>query len=458
MLVVAAIAGVITFSPTKSTGMSTAAPVVNVDLTRAELELATINKNFDSIFLSIKKLDILGEATQEELNTLKKISEQLAKQNSRPTQTTKGWSSFEKNDKQKSIARARAQLELANIKQDFEAMFIAIRGLESLGVATSGELAKLDKVVKAIKLSTSLEQAKADHDHEAVVQNAGKILDIFPTHADTRRALKESGLIFFYLSQGIGEIQKLPSYAEKYKVAEDDSYKDTLISMKLHNDDASRSINLAQDYFEKAAKLDPYFVDSLEIRGNIQSLKTIRGNSIAKFLCGEYDDIYEIMETRGVTSVNLFRRAIVDFDREPFDGDNSAWSLVKDGNMNASKVTSEYTMILLAMVNATKDYKTTDNEELLALTERLIKDLPNLSRELLNTKGDSLKGWQTSFRAAQKRWSNSNFDYKAAMGNVSTDEDNMINAIKAWNSLNLFKSPGKTKPILEKHKEVIRDL
>ena len=458
VLVVAAIAGVITFSPARSTGMSTAAPVVNVDLTRAELELATINKNLDSIFLSIKKLDILGEATQEELATLKEISNKLEVQNSQPTQTTDGWSSFEKNIKQKSIAQARAELELANIKQDFEAMFIAIRKLESLGVASSDELAKLGKVVKVIKLTTSLEQAKADHNHEAVVQNAGKILDIFPTHADTRRALKESGLIFFYLSQGIEEIKKIPGYTDKYKVAEDASYKATLIAMKKRNDDTSRSINLAQGFFNKASKLDPFFVDSLEIMNNIESLKTIRGNAIAQFLCGEYDDIYEIMETRGVESVNTFRRAIVDWKREPFDGDNSAWSLVEDDNKRIARISGEYTRILLAMVNATKDYKTEDNEELLALTERLIKDLPTLNRELLNTKGNSLTGWRTSFRAAQNRWANSNSDYNAASGNISTDKDNMINAVKAWASLNLFKSPGKTKPVLEKHKEVIRDL
>lgn len=458
VLVVAVIAGVITFSPAKSTGMSTAAPVVNVDLTRAELELATINKNLDSIFLSIKKLDILGEATQEELATLKEISNKLEVQNSQPTQTTDGWSSFEKNIKQKSIAQARAELELANIKQDFEAMFIAIRKLESLGVASSDELAKLAKVVKAIELTTSLERAKADHNHEAVVQNAGEILDIFPAHADTRRALKESGLIFFYLSQGIEEIKNIPGYADKYKVAEDASYKDTLTAMKKRNDDTSRSINLAQGFFNKASKLDPYFVDSLEIQENIESLKTIRGNAIANFLCREYDDIYRMMDKRGVESINIFRRAIVDWEQKPFEGSNSAWSLVEDGNESTARITNGFAAILLSMVNATKDYKTPDNTELLALTERLIKDLPKLNRELLNTKGNSLNGWQTSFRAAQKRYSDSNSDYVAAIGNISTGKDNMINAVKAWASLNLFKSPGETKPILEKHKEVIRDL
>ena len=472
----------------ESTKTNPKQPSINIDNARAELELAKANKNLDSLYLSLKKLESLGQATKDELKILEQISGEFKVRTELAKSAIQSQDEFNKESiklaqlsSEKStkieeklellanelrtlgsteiaVAATRAKLDVSVIKHDFENMFLSIRALDSLKAAGDEDLLMLAKATKALDLESKLLQAQADHDHEVVVHSADNLLKIFPEHTLSLRALKESGLIFFYLKSGSEQMALLNKITATHKISEDASGIEKLAALKVKADKESEAINKAQEFFEKASALDPFYVESLDITKNLESLKTVKGNILSKELCYWYDDVYDYVETKAVPAVNTFAKAIEDWDRSPYEGSNSAWSLVEDSVKSTKEVSTGYTTRLLGLVNITKDYKTEDNQELLTLTRELIRDLDLLTEQLLNTKGNSLTGWKASFREAQAKYNQSNADYTAALGNETRGQENFLNAVKALTSFELFEEPEQTEGILENRKEIIREL
>ena len=102
---------------------------------------------------------------------------------------------------QKQIAEIKAKLDLARVKVDLDQMYLRLSQLKSISPASDEFNQEFEKVQTAIPLLQKIRLAKADHDHEEVVNDSAQFLELLRDQPEARQALKESGLIFSYLQE-----------------------------------------------------------------------------------------------------------------------------------------------------------------------------------------------------------------------------------------------------------------
>lgn len=205
-----------------------------------------------------------------------------------------------------AIAGAKAKLELSTQKSDLDAMFLALKELQALGNNSPKISEQLTRVQTAIPLLQKIRLFQSEHNHEEVVKAAGKFLEYFPDHPEARRALKESGLIFAYLQEGLNSLSSC---------FEQDNLDKTQLVQKKTNEgkdenDFSRiffQLSKAEKLVTEAKKLDPQFERALEVDRVISDTKNTIGylvsyslitmdGVIATGYAGLFDAVYSLMQ------------------------------------------------------------------------------------------------------------------------------------------------------------------
>lgn len=95
------------------------------------------------------------------------------------------------------IAAERSKLELAEVKNDLDSMFLCLQRLSDLGDPRAG--ARLPEIKRAIETRQQMRIALSDHDHETALIRASELSTAVPKEPESTRVLRESGQIFFYL-------------------------------------------------------------------------------------------------------------------------------------------------------------------------------------------------------------------------------------------------------------------
>lgn len=95
------------------------------------------------------------------------------------------------------IRTERTKFELAKMKQDLDQMFISLKNLDEFGDKNAKN--DLLVVLNAIKERELMLTAQSDHDHEAALAAADKLITFSPGNKDAIKAIRESGQIFWLL-------------------------------------------------------------------------------------------------------------------------------------------------------------------------------------------------------------------------------------------------------------------
>lgn len=159
-------------------------------------------------------------------------------------------------------------------------MFLALKELQALGAPIVTFKIQLSRVQTAIPLFQSMILHQSDHNHENVVKSAGKLLEHFPNHPEGRRALKESGLIFLHLAEGLLALNSC--------FVQDASGKPSIIKASSEGNERSTDysrvlilLQRAEKSVAEAKKLDPLFDKAIQLERTIRDTS----NSLGYLVC-----------------------------------------------------------------------------------------------------------------------------------------------------------------------------
>jgi len=184
--------------------------------------------------------------------------------------------------KQKELEAVKAQLELARAKSSLDEMFLALKALQALGDKSETTASEVDNARTGVELLQKTRIAKGEHRHEDVVQHAAEVLELFPTHPEARKEMKESGLIFRYLQLALehenacfvgdqtGGVQLVKLTKEK---SEKEGTDFTTIAFNLKK---------ANDFVDEAIKLDAQYDAALGLKHSVRQMQNTMGYLIAQ--------------------------------------------------------------------------------------------------------------------------------------------------------------------------------
>lgn len=116
----------------------------------------------------------------------------------------------------KEIRDQRAELELAELKGDLDAIYLSLSKLSKAGDKES--INRLPDISEAIKLREKMELALSDHDHENALLFASQLLEKAPINKKAKRVVRESGQIFYLLLSAKGLLEKIKLESEDVSV------------------------------------------------------------------------------------------------------------------------------------------------------------------------------------------------------------------------------------------------
>jgi hypothetical protein len=163
--------------------------------------------------------------------------------------------------------QAQSELQLAELKSDVEAMYQPLKILVMLRVPSADT--KLLEITDAIKLHEEMLRAVADHDHESAVNAAASLLKLFPQDKDAIRTLRESGQIFYLLT----EARQIVTVALNSKEPIKNSFRDVSAfqsAQKNWKEKRFHDVNKALELTNAAVKLDPRFETAINLSENLE--------------------------------------------------------------------------------------------------------------------------------------------------------------------------------------------
>jgi hypothetical protein len=391
----------------------------------------------------------------------------------------------------KEIQNARAKLELAKKKIDLDQMYLVLTELKNLGDTDQKIADELKKVEEGIPLLEKIKLNKSDHQHEEIVKAANKFLEYYPDHIEARKALKESGLIFYYLQESINLLNRNFEYEIKtidysdYNEVRQALRKSGLIFVYLHDSinllnfeyesnnpkahliktspdekenkikiDYSKiihNINKAEQYIIEAKKLDPYFDKALSIEKSIHDTK----NTIGILLS---DDVVTWAEIK-INSYLEFFSIVSDGFESVIKSRYSSISVYWNGMspmLQDFKKTDTPLLDELNKLSSYLDYYKESEISSLAMTVKEINITLNTLIEAVVYPKGSVVDYRKDVRTIESKIDDLIAKYRASSPNSDATAENIKGFAKTLHDYQLFITPEETKNILEQRKNMIQ--
>jgi hypothetical protein len=259
---------------------------------QANYELAANNSDVNGMFISARTLyglDPKNKAYKEELDNARVALDELNSmrvmdKNNDPKLDdackvflTKYPNNAEINsiikqrkDRLASIIKLRNEADVAEKTYDWSKLLNIYNNLKLTNDSEEGLDAKISKCEIILRKTNLMRAAKADRDHEKVVQYASELLNDYPDYPEAKEMFRTSGKLFILLEQ-----------------ANDLAKQTNLVAITKENSDQINPVEeanrlaRASALVDEALKLDPYFTKSQQLKDQIDGSRTILGESLA---------------------------------------------------------------------------------------------------------------------------------------------------------------------------------
>lgn len=346
------------------------------------------------------------------------------------------------------IENAKNRLELARTKNDFDQMYLVLKELSSLQKDDPATADELKKVEAALPLLEQIKINKADHNHEAVVHVSSELLKIFPQHAEARRALRESGLIFSYLQKSLNLFNECLSYdTEKQQACliqttSDSNSKKTDFAKIVNN------LNVASNAINDALKLDPYFDKAVTLQKTLAEFRNTIGISIAynlyftsQMMTNANESIFDIIYDGMTKSIKY---------SSPSEFWKKIHPIVQKNEQDFNKTITELNEMSSFLIS----YKDSDISQLTTIAIEININASNLVKAVANPRGsmiDYKNDVSTLIIKNQELLSR----FKSSCPNPEMVNTNVHGFGETLNKYELFRKPGETMNILQQNKELL---
>jgi len=346
----------------------------------------------------------------------------------------------------KKVGNYLPQLQLAQKKSDLDGIYLALSNIKII-VGTSEKIdSSLSKVERTIELNQKIAEYQATHDHEMVVQYADMLLDLFPNHVPAKRALKESGLIFFYLQDAQRSVENIFTRDKQGEVR----------VVKETNEDGESSIDLSKVFYEivrgkesvaEAKKLDPQFEPAIELE---------------KMLNGTGDTLVYLVASDMVNRAAQTTNSRITFFYQTYSflassiglyGASEAWEKIEPIVTESEKL-KHYIELAQKQSQSLSQYNSEDTNLLVQHTKELAIELVSLHREIHNPTGSLM-----DYKQSVVKHKNNIETIIVKISSVVPSKGKLSESITGFGKTvigySIFKQET-TKPILEEHESLIR--
>jgi DNA-directed RNA polymerase subunit RPC12/RpoP len=354
---------------------------------------------------------------------------------------------FKKKDSP-AVAAARAKLELATQKSDLDSMFLALKELQALGEDSTEIADRLARVQAAIPLLQKVRVHQSDHDHEEVVKAAGALLEYFPEHAEARRALKESGLIFAFLQEAIyaldGCFEKAPEGKPQLISKRENEKHETDYDKVFYN------LDKAERAAEEAKKRDPLFPKAI----GIQKLVSDTKDTLAIRLCWLMISTSADSADREIKFYDTLYRGLEDSLYSRYSTPQDFWRSVSGNVRRYREAEAEVHKEISKISALLAGYKSGVALEYVQTS----RDIALKSAALLSAVTEpmgNMNDYKASVNRIYEDLTGLFQKYKASAPNPNSVVESLVGAATAVSTYQLFRTPDETQPILDKHKTLI---
>lgn len=361
----------------------------------------------------------------------------------------------------KELEEAKARLELGRANDNLDEIFLALKKLRSLG--DSSAVSELEKVKSGIELLQNLRVAKGEHRHEDVVNDAAELIELFPKHAEARRDLKESGLIFNYLQTALqhlnscfasddkGELNFVMTVVKKKDDPAQAPSSEKSINAKEEFDLTRIAFNLkrATDSVDEAIKLDPQYDAALKLRKTVHQSQNTIGFLVSA-------GIFKIIDA-GRPPLMKFFESVHSEMRESvgnrFDSPKDVWKRRQFSAAEFERVYEPLLKVLAEYASFLNQLDTKEIESVAKTAKEATVLLGNLKAVVLNPRG-SLDDYKTDYLKVDEDFSKMIATWNTSSPNTEAIVSDVSGFAKSMAAFQLFKKPN-TKKLLEKHKSLI---
>ena len=353
--------------------------------------------------------------------------------------------------KQKEIAAARTQLELARAKGSLEEVFLALKTLQALGGVGEEASKEIEQTKRAIELLNTLRIAKGEHRHEDVVHIASDLLDLFSENAEARRDLKESGLIFRYLEASLDYQQKCfaadrTNEVQQVSVKADHSEKEKLDFAKI-----AFNVKKAREMVEEAVKLDPQYDEALAAKKSLRQMQNTIG-----FLMS--DRIFKLvnaqrpMLTKVFTVFNSGLQDAAALHGSP----QKIWNNSKHKSLRDSLEADFDELMSDIEENASflGQIEAADISTMTMTAKESAVLLTRLKTTVFSPRGN-LNDYKADYLAVDSEFSKLVDRYNSSRPNAEAVVSDLAGFAKTLVGYKLFKKPDETRKVLQKHEKLI---
>ncbi|MGA3114323.1 MAG: hypothetical protein ABSF90_07815 [Syntrophobacteraceae bacterium] len=347
------------------------------------------------------------------------------------------------------IENAKNRLELARTKNDLDQMYLILKELSVLQKNDEQTIEELRKVEIALPLLERIKVSKGDHNHEDVVSASYELLKIFPQHAEARRALKESGLIFSHLQESISLFNECITYDDEQQRA---SLIQTTSELGEKKADYSKIVNklaLASDNISNALKLDPYFDKAISLNEVVVAFRNTIGISIANsvyiksdVIINKYLAIYD--------GVYHFMTIIININGSAAE----AWATEEPYVNRNRQEDRTYIAELNELSSYLLSFKETDISQLATIATDINVNACTLVDAVTNPKG-SMIDYKNNVSAFSTKAQELSSRFKSSCPNPEMINSSVHGFAESIKNYELFHKPEETKKILQQSKEII---
>jgi hypothetical protein len=220
----------------------------------------------------------------------------------------------QRKDRLASIIQLRNEADVAEKTYDWSKLLNIYNNLKLTSSNEEGLDAKISKCEIILRKTNLMRAAKADRDHEKVVQYASELLNDYPDYPEAKEMFRTSGKLFILLEQ-----------------ANDLAKQTNLVAITKENSDQINPVEeanrlaRASALVDEALKLDPYFTKSQELKDKIDGSRTCLGEVIALRDYLSVDKAMDVCDHAWVLSWNLTNKSIYN------DYGLHGWEYYKDG-------------------------------------------------------------------------------------------------------------------------------
>jgi hypothetical protein len=385
-------------------------------------------------------------------------------------------------------------LDLAREKSDIDQTYLGLKRMENVSFLSPVEKSELAKSSQALQDLQALRNDQANHDHEAVVLDADRILSTFPKNVEARRAFRESGLIFSYLEQAVQELKAI-SLSTKKVTALTSSLSDQLGSMNGNPSQTEAIIKLvdgligfsaeemepiraglltltktravvanfdhqvamladADKFLASALQLDPQYSESLAMKNMVTSLQNFMLGVLAEKLTAADATACSAAESEAVDMFNS-----VNWRLKLDSNTLSPWDLYVEhsGGIKFPQLERAFDNALSdndQWVATLRRLRNSGNGEYVDAAGQFIQQTPAIIRGLISPSG-TWANYSAAIRTAQSQELDLTSKITAAKSEFSTEFERASINTAALEQFDYLKRPERTKPILQKRKELL---